>query len=50
MSSISPLNKTRFERHLPGVLGVESVPDKVLEDIFDAYDGDMSGIIDMKEF
>lgn len=39
-----------FEKRLPGVLGVAEVPDQILEEIFDIFDQNVTGEIDLKEF
>ncbi len=39
-----------FEIRLPSVLGVEEVPEELIEACFDVFDSDLSGLIDLKEF
>ncbi|CAD7934605.1 unnamed protein product [Amoebophrya sp. A120] len=44
------INADEFERRMPFVLGVKSVPDRVMEDLFETFDKDLSGKIELNEF
>mmetsp|Transcript_14063 Transcript_14063/g.34846 ORF Transcript_14063/g.34846 Transcript_14063/m.34846 type:complete len:340 (+) Transcript_14063:464-1483(+) len=44
------INADEFERRMPKVLGVSKVPDRIIEELFDTFDRDMTGTIELKEF